>query len=194
MGPPRKKPRQESQPNLRQWEERGFRVDLQAILQKTLNEPTPDPAGEEAYQKAFLTGFEQSGRVPNPEYFPNSPSAQEYIKRRDNQIFRSRHNGAQQRSPPPRAGADSPGTSAILDRNRLDGSLNYQLHAHSNGSSPSPMYGSQSAQSPRSLYEQPASPIQGSSQGSQHIHQSRDRLPLSLEPQAAPMGPPRMLK
>jgi len=69
------------------WEARGYRPELANLEQS----PTDDPQGEYAYQRAFAEAAKKNPpRVPNPASYPNSPSAREFIKRKDEAIFSSR--------------------------------------------------------------------------------------------------------
>src|SRR5271156_3144903 len=86
MGERRRIPGQAPSGMAQSWQERGYRGE-------SVN-PNPsyrdDPKGEEAYQKAFEAAARQNPpRVPNPHYYPNSPSACEYIRKRDQQLFNS---------------------------------------------------------------------------------------------------------
>ena len=66
------------------WRARGYRPDL-ALSRKS---PSEDPKGEIAYQRAFAEAAKKKPtRFPDPSFYPNSPSAQECIKRRDEAIF-----------------------------------------------------------------------------------------------------------
>ena len=50
-----------------------------------------DPKGEEAYQRCFAdAGKMNPPRVPNAAFFENSPSATEYLRKRDRQLFSQR--------------------------------------------------------------------------------------------------------
>lgn len=74
------KPRKtQSKDIMKFWGERGFRPDL---AQRPL-EATEDPKGERAYQRAFFEAAQQDPpRLPNPNHYPNSQSAQEYMRKR----------------------------------------------------------------------------------------------------------------
>lgn len=64
----------------RHWFERGYRPEL-AALQPAPNE---DPRGEQAYQRAFAEAAKADPpRLPNPQWYPNSPSAQDYMRKRN---------------------------------------------------------------------------------------------------------------
>ncbi|KAK5945556.1 hypothetical protein PMZ80_002761 [Knufia obscura] len=61
------------------WLERGYRPEIAALGPA----PNEDPAGEEAYQRAFLELAQTvPPRLPNPSHYPNSPSAREYVRKR----------------------------------------------------------------------------------------------------------------
>jgi hypothetical protein len=73
------------------WHARGYKPEL-ANSRKAPNE---DPKGEVAYQRAFAEAAKQHPpRVPNPAFYPNSQSAQEYIRRRDETIFATKKRSA----------------------------------------------------------------------------------------------------
>lgn len=60
------------------WLERGYRPEIAALRPA----PDEDLAGEEAYQRAFLELAQSSPpRLPNPSYYPNSPSAREWMRK-----------------------------------------------------------------------------------------------------------------
>lgn len=164
------------------WEARGYRAE--SVESKS--EPE-DPQGEEAYQKAFLSGAKlKPPRVPNPEFYPNSPSAQEYIKKRDQQLFPG---GDSVVRPPPRL--DSPGAPPSIHANR-----------HATKSKQYPSARSSPSQSQINGPSSPGDFGQRSSSGGP-VHSpthfgprtpNGSRPPLHLEPNAAPLGPPRMLR
>ena len=86
MGERRRIPGQAPSGMAQSWQERGYRGESA--------NPNPsykdDPKGEEAYQRAFEAAARQNPpRVPNPHFYPNSPSACEYIRKRDQQLFNS---------------------------------------------------------------------------------------------------------
>lgn len=61
------------------WMERGYRPEV-AASKPRLGE---DPRGEEAYQRAFLEAAQMKiPRLPNPSHYPNSSSAQEYMRKK----------------------------------------------------------------------------------------------------------------
>jgi len=61
------------------WQERGYRSDIAASRPA----PDEDPAGEEAYQRAFLELAQyRPPRLPNPAHYSNSRSAREYMRKR----------------------------------------------------------------------------------------------------------------
>jgi len=65
------------------WQERGYRADIAALRPA----PDDDPAGEEAYQRAFLQLAQyRPPRLPNPSHYPNSPSACEYMRKKNAEL------------------------------------------------------------------------------------------------------------
>ncbi|KIW19259.1 hypothetical protein PV08_03553 [Exophiala spinifera] len=67
-----------------EWIIRGYRPDLANAPQS----PDEDPLGEIAYHRAFTRISAQTpGRVPNPSFFPNSPTALQFMKWKDQILF-----------------------------------------------------------------------------------------------------------
>ncbi|KAL6253328.1 hypothetical protein RBB50_001051 [Rhinocladiella similis] len=67
-----------------EWTLRGYRPDLANQPQT----PDEDPLGEIAYHRAFTRiSAETPGRVPNPSFFPNSPTASQFMKWKDQVLF-----------------------------------------------------------------------------------------------------------
>lgn len=65
------------------WIDRGYRPEL-ATIDPSANE---DPLGEEAYQRAFAVASRSNPpRLPNPSYYPNSPSARDYLARKSGTV------------------------------------------------------------------------------------------------------------
>jgi hypothetical protein len=59
-----------------------------------------DPTGEAAYQKAFADAAKMKpARVPNADFYTNSPSAQDFIRRRDQKLFPPRSNATRETKP-----------------------------------------------------------------------------------------------
>ena len=67
------------------WEGRGYRQPAE----EGKNGQVEDEMGEEAYQRCFADAA-RMGRVPNPAFFINSPSAKAYMDKRDRELFTSR--------------------------------------------------------------------------------------------------------
>lgn len=66
------------------WVERGYRPEVAAIKPG----PDEDPKGEGAYQRAFAEAAKADPpRLPNPQWYPNSASAQEYMRKRNNDFM-----------------------------------------------------------------------------------------------------------
>jgi len=78
--------RQTQSPNLSRslsaaWQARGYRPETADTKPSTADD---DEYGEAAYQRAFAEAAKHNPpRVPNPHHYPNSWSAQEYIRKRD---------------------------------------------------------------------------------------------------------------
>ena len=165
------------------WEARGYRADSAEIK----SEQAEDPEGEEAYQRAFAKGAEQKPpRVPNPEYYPKSPSAQAYIKKRDQHMFRSMSGNA-----PRISREDTPGAPRHLSKRQHS----YANNSPSVGSESTHHYGNGTS-SPHGLGISSSQPIfwANQQQSCDTKQQQNGRLPLHLEPQFAPVGPSRMLR
>ena len=74
----------------KQWANRGYRHPSE----DTRHRQVEDPKGEEAYQRSFAEFAKMKpARVPNAAFFENSPSAVEYLRRRDRELF-SRNDAA----------------------------------------------------------------------------------------------------
>jgi hypothetical protein len=66
------------------WASRGYRHPSE----DTRHNQVEDPKGEEAYQRCFAEAAKLNPpRVPNAAFFENSPSAIEYLRKRDQELF-----------------------------------------------------------------------------------------------------------
>ncbi|KIW40525.1 uncharacterized protein PV06_07715 [Exophiala oligosperma] len=73
-----------------EWALRGYRPDLANSPQS----PNEDPLGEIAYHRAFTRiSATTPGRVPNPSFFPNSPTASQFVKWKDQVLFSPKPSG-----------------------------------------------------------------------------------------------------
>ncbi|KIW70146.1 hypothetical protein PV04_02446 [Phialophora macrospora] len=185
------------------WVARGYRPEFAYSVRKA---PVEDPHGEIAYQRAFVEAAEAKNRraearlcrVPDPQLYYNSPSAREYIKKRDDAIFSAKpKNGPTKSSTQPNT-PSSTGTPT-----------------YSPGQRPSPGYATNAALPPRrtsikSDIELVPS-IPSASPNQRHVDQvspnptrppteqyqsyAPHRPPLTLEPKLdAPAGPSRMIR
>ena len=178
------------------WVVRGYRPDFAYHVRKA---PVEDPYGEIAYQRAFFDAAEaRSRRIPDPMLYHNSPSAREYIKRREEHIFSVKPRGGNIKSSTQPGTPSSNGTPTYSPR---------QL--------PSPNYNEGSGLPPRrsniKAEFEPALSIPNSSPIGSYVQQTSAQpirspaehyrayaphgVPLTLEPRLhAPSGPTRMLR
>ena len=175
------------------WVARGYRPDFAYSVREA---PIQDPYGEIAYQRAFFEAAEaKSRRVPDPVLYHNSPSAKEYIERRDGVIFavkpRYPHNkSSTQPNTPSSSGTPtySPGKLPSPDytmfpRQRAIRKPNIELV---------PPIPSTSATNRNA---QRFSPNPLGSPAEQYRPYALNGLPLTLEPKLdGPSGPSRMLR
>ena len=154
------------------WEERGWNQAVKPDIQDAM-----DPRGEAAYQKCFEQALSDD-RVPNPSFFTNSPSAQEYIRNRDRKIFSRSTLDPQQKLPNPnfKGAARSPESNPSL--------TNTHSPASSGGHDPT------SPLEERSKAQQATQP----NSAGERAWPNQPSLSRPLEPQVGPIGPPRMLR
>lgn len=71
------------------WASRGYRHPSEDTRHNQVENPKgEDPKGEEAYQRCFAEAAKMNPpRVPNAAFFENSPSAIEYLRKRDQELF-----------------------------------------------------------------------------------------------------------
>ncbi len=178
------------------WVVRGYRPEFAYSNRKA---PVEDAYGEAAYQRAFFDAAQaRSRRIPDPTLYHNSPSAREYMRRRDEVIFSSKPRGGNITS------STQPNTPSS------NGTPTY-----SPGQLPSPNYNSNSGFPTRRTtikgeYE-PVLSMSSSSPINRHVQQASPNiirppaehyrtytphgLPSPLEPRhCAPSGPTRMLR
>ena len=73
------------------WANRGYRHPPE----DTRHSHVEDPKGEEAYQRCFAEAAKlKPPRVPNAAFFENSPSAIEYLRKRDRELFSQNEAGS----------------------------------------------------------------------------------------------------
>lgn len=156
------------------WQERGW-INREV---KTEDPDFIDPRGEEAYQRRFAEAFKEN-RVPNPSFFTNSPSAQEYIRNRDKRLFPGSFQDPKAQVPNPNFhhSIRSPDASQTPNNANSPGS--------SGGQDPSSPIGEPITNghhpSDQQAIGKTAWPSQRGTNG-------------PLEPQVGPAGPPRMLR
>lgn len=136
-----------------------------------------DPTGEAAYQKAFADAAKMKPpRVPNADFYTNSSSAQEFIRRRDQKLFPPRSNATRETKPNVSYEPPQPDIHRVA-RNALIG---LAPSSHHTPSSPTNSHNS------------------GGQQGAQQQHHSRSNgvqpPPLLMEPKFGPAGPDRKLR
>ena len=134
-----------------------------------------DPTGEAAYQKAFADAAKMKPpRVPNADFYTNSPSAQDFIRTRDQKLFPPRSNATRETKPNVSYEPAQPDIHRVA-RNALNGLAPNTNHTH-----PSPTtshggrHGAHQNHDPRSNGVQPP--------------------PLLMEPKFGPAGPDRKLR
>jgi len=174
------------------WRERGYRQEI-ATLRPALDE---DPAGEEAYQRAFLETAQSSPpRLPNPAHFPNSPSAREYMRKRS-----MNYQGVRNEKRPSESEPDGQQTARKLrdpDQSPL------AAGKKSTSTSPASNYSTSSMMPPASMISTPRTREEPSSQYAFQPQLAQLPLPQSyqsgprlgvLEPFGAASGPINKLK
>lgn len=164
---------------------RGYRPELASVEIS----PTEDPRGEIAYQRAFVE-FATRKRVPDPSLYPNSPSAQEYLKRKDEAIFSAKPGVVtSQASAQPRSPLSA---STSRPQDRLPSPRNDDAHhpsRHGNGESRND---SGSSTPSRRTREHQLSPVPIGALQPEVLAQG---IPHTMEPKLnAPPGPSRMLR
>ncbi|KIW88262.1 uncharacterized protein Z519_11373 [Cladophialophora bantiana CBS 173.52] len=175
------------------WVARGYRPD---VAYANRSAPIEDPYGEIAYQRAFAEAAESNSiRVPEPILYHNSPSARDYIRRRDELFFSIKPVKPNNKSGSQPATPTSANTSAS-----------------SPGKPPSPKYSSESSfphgRTDTNSKVEPGPPRPNASPSHKNVQQQSPRtirpaaeqiplvngLPWTLEPKIHPSGPSRMLR
>ncbi|KEF56309.1 uncharacterized protein A1O9_07890 [Exophiala aquamarina CBS 119918] len=164
------------------WYIRGYRPEVA----NSKRSPDEDPKGEIAYQRAFADAAKQNPpRVPNPSFYPNSPSAKSYIQKNAESVFSVRKKSSLPSTPASSSSPQSQQERLPSPRHEIPYSshkptLNIKLEppsyspaSTSNGYSFSPM-ATKPVEEPRPFGSSP---------------------PMTLEPKLdAPRGPSKMLR
>lgn len=156
---------------------RGMSVDIK-------HADIGDPRGEAAYQKAFADAAKLNPpRVPNASFYTNSPSAKDFVAKRDRQLL-----GQNGPVPASTKTKKNPAFAApIPDMHRLARDAS-QGRAHSQSHSP----GSATSHQVNDEYGN------GVVRGAQDFGSPRgfpgQGPPLLMEPQFGPTGPAKMLR
>lgn len=162
------------------WYARNYRADLA----NSKPSPNEDPQGELAYQRAFAVAAQQNPpRVPNPDFYPHSPSASTTINSRAEAVFCVRKSAA---LPSPPASSSSPQSqyephpSPRLDKRYSSHKPNLSIKLEQTPFDP-PNHSHPFSPAPVKPSEDPAPPAR--------------RLPMILEPKMhAPRGPDNPLR
>lgn len=134
-----------------------------------------DPTGEAAYQKAFAEAAKMKpARVPNADFYTNSSSAQEFIRRRDQKLFPPRSNATRETKQNVSYEPAQPDIHRVA-RNALNGPPPNSHHMH-----PSPTG--------------PHGGRHGAHQNYDYRSNGAQPPPLLLEPKFGPAGPDRKLR
>ena len=177
-----------------QWASRGYRHPSE----DTRHAHVEDPKGEEAYQRSFAEFAKMKPpRVPNAAFFENSPSAIEYLRKRDQELF-SQHEAAAE----PDQRQRNPNFVPISkDLHRVSRS---SISPAESASRPQPMV-SPASRAPVSMAVG-AVTQQGGQGGAAtprmaeinqrfaDSQQYQGQTPMTLEPFFSPTGPSRMLR
>lgn len=155
------------------WQERGW-INREVKIE---DQDIVDDRGEEAYQRCFAEAIKKN-RVPNPSYFVNSPSAQEYIRNRDKRLFPGSFQDPNARGPNPNFQA------SIRSSDDPEEQQDPTSPASSRELDPS----SPMAEKPNGHYQ----PVQHTA--SEKVWPKNRETNGPLEPQVGPVGPPRMLR
>lgn len=161
------------------WRIRNYRAELA----NSKPSPNEDPQGELAYQRAFAVAAQQDPpRVPNPDFYPHSPSASTTIDSRAEAVFCVRKSAG---FPSPPASSSSPQSqyephpSPRLDKRYSSHKPNLNIKLEQTPFAPNQSH--QFSPTPVKPLEEPAPPVRG--------------LPMILEPKMhAPRGPENPLR
>jgi hypothetical protein len=179
------------------WASRGYRQPSE----DTRHTQVEDPKGEEAYQRCFAEAAKlKPPRVPNAAFFENSPSAKEYLRKRDQELFSQPEAPSEpdqrQRNPNfvpisrdlHRASRSSNSPAEPASRQQSLVSLAGRAPGTMTAGPATNQGGQAGASIPRTLdtSQQLADPQQNQSQA--------PALPMTLEPSFGPAGPGRMLR
>jgi hypothetical protein len=179
------------------WVSRGYRQ----TPEDDRHGQVEDPKGEEAYQRCFAEAAKlKPPRVPNAAFFENSPSAREYVRKRDSELFTQREaaSEADQRQRNPNF------VPISKDLHRATRSslspADSASHAQSIVGPAGRSQGTMATGQNTNQSSQTQAPMPRTSDTSQRFADSRQyqdqtsSLPTTLEPSFGPPGPGRMLR
>lgn len=180
------------------WVARGYRPEF-ARLAGRAHMDKQDPYGEVAYQRAFFDAIEDnSPRVPDPDLYHNSPSAKEYVRKRDKAIFAVKARVAPTQSSTQTNTSSSSGTPTYSPGKPVSPSMSGGSHVPPQKTVVKPGYGSLPAPSSSSQNDRFApqmSPKSDRAPADSYRPYAPHGIPLTLEPKLnAPAGPSRMLR
>lgn len=179
------------------WASRGYRHPSEDARQGQVE----DPKGEEAYQRCFAEAAKLTPpRVPNAAFFENSPSALEYLRKRDQELFSQREAASEpdqrQRNPNFVPISKDLHRASRSSHSPAESASRPQSQVSPAGRAPGIMSAgaaiTQSGQG-RSALPRPSDTSQRFADPRQHQGQSPS-LPTTLEPTFGPTGPGRMLR
>jgi hypothetical protein len=179
------------------WASRGY----QHPSEDTRHNQVEDPKGEEAYQRRFAEAAKlKPPRVPNAAFYENSPSAMEYLRKRDQELF-SRSEAV---SEPDQRQRNPNFVPISKDLHRASRS---SLSPAESASHPQPL-ANPAGRAPLAMT--PGAPTNQSGQARASLPRTSDpsqrfadprqfqgqapALPMTLEPSFGPTGPGRMLR
>lgn len=183
------------------WANRGYRQPSEDRRPMQVE----DAKGEEAYQRCFADAARMNPpRVPNAAFFENSPSAMEYVQRKDRELFtrreatfdpelRNRNPNFQPHPKDPRRPNQSdvsPTGSAPQSDAVLSPAPPTTSHLSMMTDTPNSIHGQ-----PRRLKSEPIESMERLADLQPYHSQSQTSSPPhTLEPQFGPTGPGRMLR
>ena len=177
------------------WKDRGYRgIDMNEDVRSGQIE---DPKGEEAYQRCFAEAAKMKPpRVPNAAFFENSPSAMEYSRKRDRQLFSQTGSSfdpeQRQRNPnfvPPPKDARRATRGSLSPTGSTSQSV---VGSASQAAAQPPMRAIKTEGGPRTPTIQPADVSQRFADP--QYYQGQAPAPSIMEPTFGPSGPGRMLR
>lgn len=166
------------------WSDRGY-----VPPEKLDRRDDEDVRGEAAYMRAFHESSKM-GRVPNASFYVNSPTARDYIARKDKELFRARELSGKLVANP-----DIPSWRREKESPKmLPPASSARVHHQS---SPSQAALSASAPSHIQPARAPISPTTNAFNSNSNGYataRSEWGMPSALEPPIQPSGPPKMLR